>query len=138
MAMFGANRITDGLEDSIHIGDQFSVGSAARLPCFKLGIRFVDMVKRFLASRRIGFYLVVTREGEVDAADEIRMIARELETTQTSSQLRKSLDYISRRDMTMTSRLRCGVPCELQHAGEQEGVLPGAVAEDECLNAGRG
>ena len=32
------------------------------------------MVKRFLASRRTGFYLAVTREGEVGAGDEIRMV----------------------------------------------------------------
>jgi MOSC domain-containing protein YiiM len=69
-------------EDSIHIGDRFSVGSAEvvvtqpRLPCYKLGVRFQldDMVKRFLISRRSGFYLAVTREGEVGAGDEMRAI----------------------------------------------------------------
>ncbi len=50
-----------------------------RLPCYKLGVRFQsdDMVKRFLASGRTGFYLAVTREGEVGAGDEIELIARE-------------------------------------------------------------
>jgi len=71
MAIFGENFTTDGLlEDSVHLGDQFSVGSAEvvvtqpRLPCYKLGVRFQadDMVKRFLASGRTGFYLAVTRE----------------------------------------------------------------------------
>lgn len=84
--MFGENFTTDGLlEDSLHIGDRFSVGSAVavvtqpRLPCYKLGVRFQadDMVKRFLASRRTGFYLAVTREGEVGAGDEITVIARD-------------------------------------------------------------
>ena len=44
-----------------------------RLPCFKLNLKFDrdDMVKRFLASRRTGFYLRVLREGEVGAGDEI-------------------------------------------------------------------
>jgi len=75
-AIFGENFTTVGLlEDSVHIGDQFSVGSAEvivtqpRLPCYKLGVRFQsnDMVKRFLASGRTGFYLAVTLEGEVGA-----------------------------------------------------------------------
>src|SRR2546427_11605345 len=86
MAIFGENFTTDGLlENSVHLGDQFSVGSAEvvvtqpRLPCYKLGIRFQgdDMVKRFLASARTGFYLAVTREGEVGATDEIKVIARD-------------------------------------------------------------
>ena len=38
-----------------------------RLPCYKLGLKFGrdDMVKRFLKSRRTGFYCAVLREGEV-------------------------------------------------------------------------
>lgn len=77
---------TGGLpEDSVHLGDRFSVGSAEvivtqpRLPCYKLGIRFQadDMVKRFLASGRTGFYVAVTREGEVGAGDDIKVIARD-------------------------------------------------------------
>ena len=50
-----------------------------RLPCYKLGVRFQadDMVKRFLASGRSGFYLAVTREGEVGAGDEITLLARD-------------------------------------------------------------
>jgi MOSC domain-containing protein YiiM len=89
--MFGENFTLDfparagSPEDSVHIGDRFSVGSAEvivtqpRLPCYKLGIRFQmdDMVKRFLASGRSGFYLAVTREGEVGAGDELTEIARD-------------------------------------------------------------
>lgn len=83
MGVFGENFTTDGLnEDSVQIGDQISIGSAEvvvsqpRLPCYKLGIRFKsdDMVKRFLASQRSGFYVAVTREGEVGAGDEIRVL----------------------------------------------------------------
>ena len=91
MGMFGENFTIDinsdsaMLEDSIHIGDRFSVGSAEvivtqpRLPCYKLGVRFQsdDMVKRFLASGRTGFYLAVIREGEVGAGDEIKAIAQD-------------------------------------------------------------
>jgi MOSC domain-containing protein YiiM len=84
--MFGENFTTAGLpEDSVHLGDQFSVGSAEvvvtqpRLPCYKLGVRFQadDMVKRFLASGRMGFYLAVTREGEVGAGDEMKWVTRD-------------------------------------------------------------
>jgi MOSC domain-containing protein YiiM len=35
------------------------------------------MVKRFLASRRTGFYLAVTREGEVGAEDDMKLVARD-------------------------------------------------------------
>jgi MOSC domain-containing protein YiiM len=86
MGIFGENFTLDGLlEESVHLGDQFSVGSAEvvvtqpRLPCYKLGIRFEadDMVKRFFVSGRTGFYLSVTREGEVGAGDEIVVISRE-------------------------------------------------------------
>ena len=86
MAVFGENFTTDGLlENSVHLGDQFSIGSAKvvvtqpRLPCYKLGIRFQadDMVRRFLASGRTGFYLAVTREGEVGEGDKIEPLARD-------------------------------------------------------------
>jgi len=79
---FGENFTVDGLaEDSVHIGDRFAVGSSEvvvtqpRIPCYKLGIRFEadEMVKRFLASRRMGFYLAVIREGEVGAGDDEKL-----------------------------------------------------------------
>jgi MOSC domain-containing protein YiiM len=84
--IFGENFTTDGLlESSVHLGDQFNIGSAQvvvtqpRLPCYKLGIRFQsdDMVMRFLVSGRTGFYLAVLREGDVGAGDEIKAIARD-------------------------------------------------------------
>jgi len=86
MGMFGENFTTNGvLEDSAHLGDRFSIGSAEvvvtqpRMPCYKLGVRFQsdDMVRRFLGSGRTGFYLAVTREGEVGAGDEIKVISRD-------------------------------------------------------------
>jgi MOSC domain-containing protein YiiM len=86
MGVFGENFTVEGLlESSVHLGDQFSVGSAEvvvtqpRLPCYKLGLRFEadDMVKRFLASGRTGFYCAVSREGEVGAGDEVVLVARE-------------------------------------------------------------
>jgi MOSC domain-containing protein YiiM len=86
MGMFGENFTVQGLfENDVHLGDRFGVGSAEvvvtqpRLPCYKLGVRFGsdDMVKRFLASGRGGFYLAVTREGEVGAGDEITVVSRD-------------------------------------------------------------
>jgi MOSC domain-containing protein YiiM len=86
LGSFGENFTVDGLvEDSVHIGDRFFVGSAEvvvtepRLPCYKLGMKFEsgEMVKRFLASRRSGFYVAVLREGEVGAGDTIVMNGRE-------------------------------------------------------------
>ncbi len=83
---FGENFTTEGLlEDAVNIGDRFRIGSAEvmatqpRLPCYKLGVRFgrPDMVKRFLASRRTGFYLQVLKEGEVSAGDGIELVSRD-------------------------------------------------------------
>jgi MOSC domain-containing protein YiiM len=86
MGMFGENFTTEGWpEKDAHLGDRFRVGSAEvvvtqpRLPCYKLGLRFGadDMVKRFLASGRTGFYVAVARRGEVGAGDEIAVISRD-------------------------------------------------------------
>ena len=81
--MFGENFTTEGLdESSVHIGDQFRIGSALvevtqpRQPCYKLGIKMGDarFPKRFLASGRSGFYLRVLEEGEVGAGDVIHRV----------------------------------------------------------------
>ena len=86
MGMFGENFTTEGvLEQDVHLGDRLAVGSAEvvvtqpRLPCYKLGVRFGsdDMVKRFLASGRSGFYVAVTREGQVEAGDEVTVLSRD-------------------------------------------------------------
>jgi MOSC domain-containing protein YiiM len=85
-AVFGENFTTEGLlEEMVHIGDRFRVGSAEfvvtqpRMPCFKLGIRFnrSDIVKRFLQSGRSGFYFAVLKEGEVAAGDSIELVAQD-------------------------------------------------------------
>jgi len=83
---FGENFTTLDLpEESVHVGDGFRIGPAEfvvtqpRLPCFKLGVRFQsdDMVRRFLASGRMGFYFAVTRAGDVGAGDMIERISRD-------------------------------------------------------------
>lgn len=83
---FGENLTIDGLplEQDIAVGDRFRIGTAElivtqpRLPCYKLGLRFGrrDMVKRFLASRRTGYYLAVGAEGNVGAGDRVDPPAR--------------------------------------------------------------
>jgi len=80
---FGENLTTEGLDEgTVRIGDRLRVGSALlkvtqpRMPCYKLGIRFgrADMVRRFLASGRSGFYLTVLKEGDVAAGDPIVLL----------------------------------------------------------------
>lgn len=83
---FGENLTTEGVVDGdISVGDRFRVGTAElvvtqpRLPCFKLGIRMGSdaFVTEFLERGRLGFYLAVAREGEVEAGDPIVALARD-------------------------------------------------------------
>jgi MOSC domain-containing protein YiiM len=85
LGIFGENFTVTGLkEEELNIGDRFRAGSVElmvtqpRLPCYKLGIRFgrSDMVKRFLASCRTGFYFSVLQEGEVGIGDTFELISR--------------------------------------------------------------
>ena len=84
--IFGENLSVEGLlEDSVYIGDRYRIGelevvaTQPRLPCYKLGIRFgrADMIKKFLSSRRTGFYFKVTREGPVEAGNPIELLDRD-------------------------------------------------------------
>jgi MOSC domain-containing protein YiiM len=84
--MFGENFTTEGLmEDAVNIGDQFQIGSAKlvatqpRMPCYKLGVRFgrMDVIRRFMASRRPGIYFKVLQEGQVEAGDKIKIIRKD-------------------------------------------------------------
>jgi MOSC domain-containing protein YiiM len=86
LGAFGENLTTEGLlEDAVHIGDRFRAGSAEfvvtqpRMPCYKLGMRFnrPDVVKRFLASGRTGFYFAVLREGEIAAGQTVERLAED-------------------------------------------------------------
>ena len=95
--MFGENFTTEGLDEStVQIGDRFRLGAAEvmvtepRLPCYKLGIKFgrMEMLKRFLASGRTGFYFSVEREGEVGAGDEIELIERDKQSVTVADIIR--------------------------------------------------
>lgn len=85
---FGENlTITGLLETQVRIGDVLRVGTAVlqvahpRLPCEKLDLRMgIKLARRFLESRRVGFYLRVLEEGVVQASDALEV----LETAQTS------------------------------------------------------
>jgi MOSC domain-containing protein YiiM len=109
--MFGENLTIEGLlEESVHIGDRFQVGSAhlavtqPRLPCYKLGLKFGrdDILKRFLQSGLTGFYFAVLKEGEVAAGDPIRLLHRDehqvkvADITRLYRQDRHNLDLLRR------------------------------------------
>ena len=83
---FGENLTTSGVtERFVCIGDRLRIGSAEfvvtqpRTPCYKLNVRFdrPDMVRRFHASGRSGFYLGVAKEGIVTGGDEIAFVERD-------------------------------------------------------------
>lgn len=80
MGQFGENLTTEGLlEESVAIGDVYRVGTALlqvsepREPCSTLAFRMQDPTfpKRFLRSRRVGFYLRVLEPGVLEAGDAI-------------------------------------------------------------------
>ena len=108
--MFGENFTTEGLsEEGVNIGDQFQIGSAQimvtepRMPCYKLGIKFgrTDIIKRFLASGRSGFYFSVLKEGKVGAGDDIELIHRDENSVTISDVVRL---YIHEKDDLVTLR----------------------------------
>ncbi len=85
---FGENLTTEGLaETELFIGDRVKVGSAVltvtqpRMPCYKLAMRFQrdDMIKRFLAARRCGFYFSIVQQGELSAGSQIEFLSRDPE-----------------------------------------------------------
>jgi MOSC domain-containing protein YiiM len=84
--MFGENFSTEGLaEDTVNVGDRFRIGESElmvtepRMPCYKLGIKFgrADILKKFLASRRTGFYFAVLKEGRVKAGDSMELLSKD-------------------------------------------------------------
>jgi MOSC domain-containing protein YiiM len=97
---FGENLTTQGmLEGEVFLGDRYAIGEAEvvvtqpRIPCFKLNLKFQrdDMAKRFLASRRSGFYFRVLREGEIGAGDEIVRIHQDENLVSVSDVLKAYL-----------------------------------------------
>jgi MOSC domain-containing protein YiiM len=79
---FGENLTLRGLtEDRVHEGDRLEGAETTlevtqpRTPCFKLNVRFQrdDMVRRFAAAGRPGFYLAVVRPGELRVGERLRL-----------------------------------------------------------------
>lgn len=87
--IFGENLTTHGLtEESVLIGERFQIGEAIfvvtqpRQPCYKLAVRFGrdDILRRFVQSRRTGWYFAVEREGAITAGDPIIRLGRPAES----------------------------------------------------------
>ncbi len=81
---FGENFTVDGLSDGeVCIGDRYRVGSALfevtqpRVTCYRVGIRMNEpqMAALLVAHGKPGFYFRVLEEGEVEAGDEIVLVA---------------------------------------------------------------
>ena len=83
---FGENLTTKGLvESSVHIGDQFQIGtsiievSQPRAPCFKLAMKTgtPKVVRLMLDSAKTGYYFRVIREGLIEAGEVERIFKNE-------------------------------------------------------------
>jgi MOSC domain-containing protein YiiM len=110
---FGENFTLAGLlETQVRIGDRLLAGGGEfmvtqpRMPCYKLGIRFgrPTMEKRFLQSRRSGFYLAILRGGEVAAGDEVEFVPQ----PEPSVTIRELVDLYTGDD-TDPDRLRLAI-----------------------------
>ena len=84
MDEFGENFTVDGLSDAeVCIGDRYRIGGALfevtqpRVTCYRVGIRMnePEMAALLVKHGRPGFYFRVLEEGEVEAGDEIALVA---------------------------------------------------------------
>ena len=110
---FGENLTTEGLtEDTLCIGDRLRVGTATlvvtqpRMPCYKLALRFGidDMIKRFLVSKKSGFYFAVVEPGTVSAGSEICILSRDPNRVSVTDILHLYLDR--ERDIELALRVQ--------------------------------
>ena len=117
---FGENLTTEGLlEADVCIGDIHRIGAlvlqltSARIPCFKLGHKLgrPDILKRFLHSRRSGFYYKVCEPGSIEAGAGLKIIARDPRRVSVS-------------DLLGMHRLGEGDPASLRRALEIEALSP--------------
>jgi len=86
IGQFGENFTVEGmLDDEIHVGDRFRIGSAffevtqPRVPCYKLAIKMEveGFYNQILSSGRLGFYFRVLEEGDVGAGDVIEKVSED-------------------------------------------------------------
>src|SRR5262245_60230923 len=84
--MFGENLTTVGMmELSMHIGDQFRVGTAIlqvaqpRMRCCKLAAKFDDdeIIETCISSDRYGIYFADVKEGQLQAEDNMELADRD-------------------------------------------------------------
>lgn len=85
LGQFGENLTLSGIDETnIRIGDVLRIGttvlqvSEPRVPCFKLTMHMRagdDFSQRFLASRRVGFYLRVVQPGYLQRGDRVEIVA---------------------------------------------------------------
>lgn len=117
---FGENFTVAGLlETEVWIGDRYRIGEALvevsqpRMPCGKLALRMASATfpKRFLATRRTGFYLRVIEEGRVEAGE---AIARE----------GRSADGVSVHDLVGLAYLHDDDPDKIVRALRLPGLPP--------------
>jgi MOSC domain-containing protein YiiM len=82
---FGENLTTEGVDvNDALIGERWELGttvlevSEPRIPCWRLGVRMNDRTfpRRFTGALRPGSYLRIVGEGELEAGDEIRIVAK--------------------------------------------------------------
>src|SRR4051812_6273663 len=116
---FGENLTMEGLlETDICIGDRFQAGTAEfrvtqpRQPCFKLAIRFgrEDIIKRFVASGRPGFYVSVVREGAIARGDSIRIVERASHSMTVADIVSLRYDDYDKQDELKRAAVLAGLP----------------------------
>lgn len=105
---FGENLSTSGITESdICLGDRVRVGAVllevvqSRQPCWKLNDRFdqPDMVLRVQRTGRTGWYYRVIETGELQAGDDLELIARPF----PDWPLRRLIDVLYRRVLDVDS-----------------------------------
>jgi MOSC domain-containing protein YiiM len=86
IGQIGENFTIEGmLDDEIHVGDVFRIGSALfevtqpRVPCYKLAIKMEveGFYNQILSTGRLGFYLRVLKEGGVRAGNAIEKVSED-------------------------------------------------------------
>ena len=84
---FGENLTTRGFQDQeVFVGDTYRIGTSLvavtvpRKPCIKLNSRHGrdDILRKYIESKRTGFYLTVLEPGAVGAGDPITLVQRHL------------------------------------------------------------
>jgi MOSC domain-containing protein YiiM len=126
---FGENLTISGLESgTFNIGDYLHIGAvtlqvtAPRIPCGTFARRMDDpqFVKRFRAAERPGLYCRVTREGMVQAGDEVRLEAYAGETISLVQMYR---DYYEKEKSRESLQRHLAAPISIRARADLEAAL---------------